>query len=281
MLNNNKLVAQGVPTCAGCGLEIAIRNILDLLGEETIIVIPPGCAALFSGFGNSTNLRIPGFQGNLGNTAAYASGIRAGLDLQGDYETTVVAFAGDGATADIGLQALSAMFERGDRILYICYDNEAYMNTGIQGSSTTSKGAITTTTPEGKSTTSKNMIDIASAHKIPYIASASIAYLKDLRKKIIKAKNAEGPSYVHIHIPCPTGWLYDPKKTIEIGQLAVESGAWTLCEIEHGKKQYNFTNIDTSKLKKYFNQQKRFKNLTANSIDKAEENIKVACNLGV
>ena len=131
------LIAHGVSTCAGCGLELAIRVILDVLGERTMIVIPPGCAALFSGYGNETALRIPGYQGNLENTAAIAAGIRAGLTQQGIHDVTVLGMAGDGATADIGLQSLSGAFERNDKILYVCYDNEAYMNTGIQASSST------------------------------------------------------------------------------------------------------------------------------------------------
>ena len=168
------LVAHGVSTCAGCGLELAIRVILDILGEKTVIVIPPGCAALFSGFGNETTLKIPGVQGNLENTAAIAAGIRAGLAYQGLDDITVLGLAGDGGTADIGLQSLSGALERRDKILYICYDNEAYMNTGIQGSSSTPMGAWTTTTPFGKPVVRKNLMQIVAAHCIPYAATASV-----------------------------------------------------------------------------------------------------------
>jgi pyruvate/2-oxoacid:ferredoxin oxidoreductase beta subunit len=206
------LVAHGVSTCAGCGLELAIRVILDVLGEKTIIVIPPSCAALFSGFGNETTLRIPGVQGNLENTAAIAAGIRAGLDYQGKVDLNVLGLAGDGGTADIGLQSLSGALERRDRILYVCYDNEAYMNTGIQGSSSTPMGAWTTTTPYGKPVNRKNLMQIVGAHGIPYAATASIGYVDDLRKKVKKAKAATttGPAFLHIHAPCPTGWGYEP-----------------------------------------------------------------------
>ena len=126
------LVAHGVSACAGCGLELILRNVLDVLGEDTVVIIPPGCSALFCGFGPEAGMRLGGFQGNLENTAAMAAGVKAGLEAQGNHHTTVLAFAGDGATADIGLQSFSGMVERGDRVLYICYDNEAYMNTGIQ-----------------------------------------------------------------------------------------------------------------------------------------------------
>ncbi|MBG0765397.1 MAG: DUF4342 domain-containing protein [Tissierellales bacterium] len=131
------LVSHGVSACAGCGLEIIMRKVMDVLGEDTIIIIPPGCSALFSGFGDESGLKIPGFQGNLENTAACASGVRAALKVKGNNHTNVLAFAGDGATVDIGLQSLSGVLERREKIMYICYDNEAYMNTGIQGSSST------------------------------------------------------------------------------------------------------------------------------------------------
>jgi len=267
------LVAHGVSTCAGCGLELVIRKILEVLGENTVIVIPPGCAALFSGYGNETALKIPGFQGNLENTAAYAAGIKAGFEVQGRDDVTVLAFAGDGATVDIGIQALSGMFERGDKVLYVCYDNEAYMNTGIQGSGATPLKAITTTTPGGKVTPKKNMLEIAAAHGIPYVASASIAYIPDLKKKVEKAKNTDGPSYLHIHTPCPTGWLYDPGLTIEIAKSAVETGAWILYEIEKGKRKLN-RKIDKLKpVKEYLKFQKRFKNLDEKDMEEIQQDI--------
>ena len=267
------LVAHGVSTCAGCGLELVIRKILEILGENTVIVIPPGCAALFSGYGNETALKIPGFQGNLENTAAYAAGIKAGFEVQGRDDVTVLAFAGDGATVDIGIQALSGMFERGDRVLYVCYDNEAYMNTGIQGSGATPLKARTTTTPGGKVSPKKNMLEIAAAHGIPYAASASVAYIPDLKKKVKKAKNAEGPSYLHIHTPCPTGWFYDPGLTIKVAKAAVETGAWILYEIENGKRKLN-RKIDKLKpVKEYIELQKRFKNLDENDMKQIQQDI--------
>lgn len=267
------LVAHGVSTCAGCGLELIIRKILEVLGENTVIVIPPGCAALFSGFGNETALKIPGFQGNLENTAAYAAGIKAGFEVQGRGDVTVLAFAGDGATVDIGIQALSGMFERGDKVLYVCYDNEAYMNTGIQGSGATPLKARTTTTPGGKPSPKKNMMEIAAAHGIPYAASASAAYIPDLEKKVEKAKNTDGPSYLHIHTPCPTGWFFDPALTIEVAKAAVESGAWILYEIEKGKRKLNRKLDKLKPVKEYLKHQKRFRNLDENDIEKIQQDI--------
>ena len=263
------LVAHGVSTCAGCGLELAIRVILDVLGENTFIVIPPSCAALFSGFADETTLRIPGIQGNLENTAAIAAGIRAGLDYQPKTDINVLGLAGDGGTADIGLQSLSGALERGDKILYVCYDNEAYMNTGIQGSSSTPLGAWTTTTPFGKHVARKNLMQIVGAHGIPYAATASIGYIDDLIKKVKKAKaaTAGGPAFLHVHAPCPTGWGYDPAQTVELAKLAVISRCWNLYELVDGCQ----VNI-TKKIKKvmpaksYLKPQKRFKGVDTDTL---------------
>lgn len=257
------LVAHGVSTCAGCGLELAIRVILDVLGEKTMIVIPPGCAALFSGYGNETTLRIPGYQANLENTAAVAAGIRAGLTQQGIHDVNVLGFAGDGATADIGLQALSGAFERNDKILYVCYDNEAYMNTGIQASSSTPLMASTTTTPAGKPVNRKNLMQIVGAHGIPYAATASVGYVDDLHKKVQRARDTDGPSFLHIHAPCPTGWGYVPAKTIELAKLAVTSHCWNLYEMTNGKKIKITKKIKkVTPVKAYLETQKRFRKVT-------------------
>lgn len=267
------LVAHGVSTCAGCGLEIIIRRILEVLGENTVIVIPPGCAALFSGYGNETALKIPGFQGNLENTAAYAAGIKAGYEAQGRDDITVLAFAGDGATVDIGIQALSGMFERQDNVLYVCYDNEAYMNTGIQGSGATPLKASTTTTPAGKADYKKDMMEIAAAHNIPYAASASAAYINDLKKKVKKAKNTKGPTYLHIHTPCPTGWAFDPGISISVAKAAVETGAWVLYEIENGKRTINSKTENLKPVEEYLKLQGRFKTMTEDDLKNIQREI--------
>lgn len=267
------LVAHGVSTCAGCGLEVVIRKILDVLGKNTVIVIPPGCAALFSGYGNETTLKIPGLQGNLENTAAYAAGIKAGFEMQGRDDITVLGLAGDGATVDIGIQALSGVFERGDKILYVCYDNEAYMNTGIQGSGSTPLMASTTTTPAGKPAPRKNMMEIAAAHGIPYAASASVAYIEDLKKKVEKAKNANGPAYLHVHTPCPTGWQFDPALTIEVAKTAVQTGAWVLMEIEYGETTLNRKLDKLKPVDSYLKLQGRFKHITETDIKNIQEDI--------
>ncbi len=263
------LVAHGVSTCAGCGLELAIRVILDVLGEKTVIVIPPGCAALFSGYGNETTLRIPGIQGNLENTAAIAAGIRAGFTHQGKTNLNVLGFAGDGGTADIGIQSLSGALERGDRIFYVCYDNEAYMNTGIQGSSSTPMGAWTTTTPYGKPVNRKNLMQIVAAHGIPYAATASIGYIEDLRKKAERAQAATkaGPAFLHIHAPCPTGWGYDPARTVELAKSAVATRCWNLYELVDGRRVTITKRVKKPQpVEEYLHPQKRFKGVDGQAL---------------
>lgn len=266
-------VAHGVSACAGCGMELIIRNVLDVLGQDTTIVIPPGCSALFCGFGKETGLKISAFQGNLENSAAYAAGIRAGYKVQGNNHTTVVAYAGDGGTLDIGLQSLSGMMERGDDVLYICYDNEAYMNTGIQGSSATPMGAWTTTTPAGKPVCKKDLLGIAMAHGIPYCASASVANIPDLRRKVEKAKEIRGPKLLHIMCPCPTGWGMPPAKSIEVCRMAIESGAWVLYECESGKVKVNSRQKELLPVKDYIRMQKRFRGMKEEALAAFQEQI--------
>lgn len=266
-------VSHGVSACAGCGLELIIRNVLDELGNDITLVIPPGCSALFCGYGSGTALTIPVFQGNLENSAAYATGISRGYRVQGNDHTKVVAFAGDGATLDIGLQALSGMMERMEDVLYICYDNEAYMNTGIQGSSSTPFGAWTTTTPGGKGVNKKDLLGIAIAHQIPYCASASIANMSDLRKKVRKAREVKGPSLIHIHCPCPTGWGYETAKTVEVCKKAVQSGAWLLYEFDNGTFTVNYKPKELKPVKEYIRLQKRFNDIDDDSLEELERYI--------
>lgn len=268
------LVSHGVSACAGCGLELIIRNVLDVLGDDVTFVIPPGCSALFCGFGSEAGMKIAAFQGNLENSAAYATGISRGYRMQGNDHTKVVAFAGDGGTLDIGLQSLSGMMERGEDVLYICYDNEAYMNTGIQGSSSTPFGASTTTTPGGKGVQKKDLLGIAMAHQIPYCASASIANIPDLRKKVEKANGVNGPSLLHIHCPCPTGWGFETAKSIEVCRKGVQAGAWILYECEDGKITVNSKQKELKPLHDYLVLQKRFRGMTEDEVTQLEQAVR-------
>lgn len=256
------LVSHGVSTCQGCGLEIIMRNVMEALGDDVVLIIPPGCSAMFSGTGPEAAVKVPGVQGNLENTAAIATGIANGFKHQGNDHTKVVGFAGDGATVDIGIQALSGAMERNENILYICYDNEAYMNTGIQGSSSTPAGGWTTTTPAGKLGHSKDLMRIVMAHDVPYAASASIANLPDLKRKVKKARDTVGTSVLHIQCPCPTGWGYPFAKSIELAREAVQSGSWLLFEYENGKVKINQKPTKLGEVDGYLKPQKRFRGLS-------------------
>lgn len=267
------LISHGISTCQGCGLESIFRNVLDVLGEDTVFVIPPGCAAMFSGTGIEASMKVAGVQGNLENTAAIATGVSAGLRQQGNHHTKVVGFAGDGGTVDIGLQSLSGAMERNEDILYICYDNEAYMNTGIQGSGSTPMGAYTTTTPGGKPVRQKDFMRIVMAHNIPYAATASIANLTDLRRKVEKAKNTVGTSVLHIQCACPTGWRYPSNKSVQLMKEAVNSGAWLLYEYENGKIRINQKPKKLGDIHEYFALQGRFKGVSEEQLHIIKEGI--------
>lgn len=262
------LVAHGISACHGCGLELIGRIFFDTAGTNSVVCIPPGCAALFSGYGNETAVRIPGVQGTLEATAAYAAGIKAGFEIQGRGDVNVLGLAGDGATVDIGLQSLSGALERGDRILYVCYDNEAYMNTGIQSSSSTPLHAWTTTTPGGKPARRKDLLGIVAAHGIPYAATASVGYVDDLRKKFEKALEATktGAAFIHVHAPCPTGWGYDSARTIELSKAAVESKCWINYEVFDGERYAVSEVKKVQPVDNYLKMQKRFKGITPEQI---------------
>ena len=266
-------VSPGINTCQGCMIDVIFRNVLDILGQDTVAVIPPGCAAQFAGCGPEASLTIPAIQGNLENSAAIASGIANGFKHQGNDHTRVVVFAGDGGTVDIGLQSLSGAMERNENILYICYDNEAYMNTGIQGSSSTPLAASTTTTPAGKPVNSKDLISIVMAHRVPYAATASVANIPDLRRKVQKARDIRGCRVIHVMSPCPTGWGYKSAKTVEVAREAINSGAWVLLEYENGKVKLGKKPAELGRVEKYFALQKRFRGADEADIRAAGDHI--------
>ena len=226
----------GHMACPGCGEKILLRHMLDVLGPETIIVCPAGCAAVTDGIFPHSITPVPFLHVSFDATASAAAGVRAGLDMSGRSEVTVLAWAGDGATFDIGMGALSAIAERNENILYGCYDNEAYMNTGIQRSSASQIGSWTTTTPKGhlKSEPKKDIDFIMASHRAPYIATGSPAFIDDLKKKVAKAKNTKGFKFLHLFSPCPPGWKSDPKDSIALARLAVECNLFPLYEIENG-----------------------------------------------
>jgi pyruvate/2-oxoacid:ferredoxin oxidoreductase beta subunit len=227
------------------------------------MVMPACCWAVINGPFPHTAVTIPVFQTAFETAASAASGIRAGLDVRGDTETTVLAWAGDGGTFDIGLQALSGAAERNENIIYACYDNEAYMNTGIQRSSATPVGAWTTTTPHPfpKSHPKKRMLEIMAAHGIPYIATATIAYPDDMIAKFRRAREIQGTKFIHIFAPCPTGWKSPPEMTIELSRLAVLTRLFPLVEVYDGKRYVVHKDTERRPVSAYLENQGRFRRL--------------------
>jgi len=235
-LPEDELVHPGNRACAGCGLSLIYRIGLKALGRDTILVVPPSCLTVLQGLYPIAATQLPCLNVTFASTAAAATGVLGAMRAKKNTSTTVAAWAGDGGTSDIGLQALSGACERGEDFIFICYDNEAYMNTGVQRSGTTPQGVLTTTTPiSGKKQKNKNVPAILAAHGIPYVATASPAYPLDLYDKIKKAKTISGPKYIHVHTPCPSGWGFNPRYSIKIGRLAVESGLYDLYENENGR----------------------------------------------
>jgi pyruvate ferredoxin oxidoreductase beta subunit len=281
-ISDKEFLAPGHRACAGCGATIGVRLALKVLGENTVAVSATGCLEVITTPYPETAWEIPWMHVAFENAAAVASGVEAALKSQGKTDTTVVVFGGDGGTADIGLQALSGAMERGHNLIYICYDNEAYMNTGIQRSGATPYGASTTTSPHGKESfgedkPKKNMPMIMAAHGVPYVATASISYPEDFMKKVKKAAEVEGPAYIHLQQPCTTGWGYNPSKTIELGRLAVETGSWILYEIEEGEFKVTYRPIQRRKVNEYLNAQKRFKHLTDLEKDRIQSHVDAIC----
>jgi len=272
----DELLYSGHTACPGCGAVLALKYVLKGLGPRTIIVIPPSCAGTISAPFPFSSLKIPVLRIPFETTAISASGIRAALDVMGKRDIHVLGWAGDGGTFDIGLQALSATAERNDNIIYVCYDNEAYMNTGIQRSSATPEGAWTTTTPSPylKDTPKKDIVRIMAAHKIPYIATASVGYPPDLIKKVKRAKEIVGTKFILIFSPCPTGWRYSSEMTIRIAKLATETGIFPLYEIENGEKYILSQRRPQKPLKEYFSLQGRFRNLKEEKLLRAEAKVK-------
>jgi pyruvate/2-oxoacid:ferredoxin oxidoreductase beta subunit len=273
-ITEEEFVCPGHTACPGCGVVLAMRYVLKALGKKTIMVIPPGCSGPISGGFPFSAIKIPVLRVAFETTAISASGIRAALEVMGKKEINVLAWGGDGATFDIGLQALSGAAERDDEIIYVCCDNEAYMNTGIQRSSATPKGAWTTTTPGSKNTPKKDIVQIMAAHKIPYIATASVGYPMDLIKKMRKAKDTSGTKFILIFTPCPTGWRYSPELTVRVAKLATETGIFPLYEIENGER-YCLDRVRSKKpLRDYLSLQGRFRNLDEKGIQQFEEQVK-------
>ena len=285
LVNKKELLSAGHRACQGCGEVLGVRLMCKALGENTVITSATGCMEIISSLFPTTAWEVPWIHVAFENAAAVASGVEAGLKglrKKGkidDRYIKVVGMAGDGGTMDIGMQALSGAMERGHDMLFVCFDNEAYMNTGIQRSSGTPMGASTTTAPAGKvssgqKTWKKNMAEIMVAHGVPYVANACPSYPLDFIRKVEKAKATKGPSYIHCFTVCPTGWRCGSHLAIAMGRLAVESGVFPLYEVENGK--YKISSEMPKKLKPvkdYFKAQGRFRHLGEAEIQKIQKKV--------
>ena len=283
-LTQREYFAPGHRACQGCAEALAVRLVAKALGRNVVVASATGCMEIVSSPLPFTSWRVPWFHVAFENAAAVASGIESGLKAlmrkgRLPYKKIVtIGMAGDGGTADIGIQALSGALERGHDMIYICTDNEAYMNTGIQRSSATPFGASTTTSPSGKIragqiTWKKNMPAIAAAHNIPYVATACPSYPIDLVQKVKKAAAIEGPAYLHILSVCPTGWRSAPELSIKLGRLAAETGVFPFYEIERGKYRLNIDFPQLRPLKEYTRLQGRFRHLTDEILQEIEKRV--------
>lgn len=251
----------GHSACPGCGVAMAMRLILKAMDEKTILVLIPSCAAAISAPYPYSAIGVPAFHSAFEIAAPTAAGIASALKLQGREDITVLAFAGDGGTFDIGLQSLSGACDRNENFIYVCFDNEAYMNTGIQSSSATPEGAWTMTTPGGKPRRKKNFMEIIAAHRIPYAATANVGFPRDLMEKVKRARAIQGTRFLHVFTPCPTGWRMGEEQTAQVAMLAAETKLFPLYEIYDGTR-YRITHQPQGlPIADYFQPQGRYRHL--------------------
>ncbi|PIU41231.1 MAG: pyruvate ferredoxin oxidoreductase [Candidatus Omnitrophica bacterium CG07_land_8_20_14_0_80_42_15] len=276
LITEKKLFACGHTACAGCGQSLGARLVLEAAGPNTIVTNATGCLEVFSTRYPESSWGVPWLHSLFENSAAIASGVESALKHLGKIDTIrVISQGGDGGTADIGLQALSGMMERGHDILYVCYDNEAYMNTGIQRSGLTPFDTNTTTSPAGKISSGnplpkKNMVEICAAHRIPYAASSSVGFPLDVQSKVKKALSIRGPKYLHLHVPCPLGWRHPSNLTINIAKLAVETALFPMVEYEYGKLVSSRKLVTIKPVEEYLKPQGRFAHLFKDEKGKQE-----------
>ena len=273
---SEELLFPGHLACQGCGATIAMRYVLKALGKKTVVVIPACCWSIIVGLFPSSCLDVPLIHTAFETAAAAATGVRVALDIQGQEDVNVLAWAGDGGTFDIGFQALSGAAERNENILYCCYDNEAYMNTGIQRSSATPVGAWTTTTPKGglEDRPKKDIARIMAAHNIPYTATANVAFPDDLYQKIKKAASYKGMKFIHILSPCPTGWRIPSSESIEVARLATLTNIFPLYEVISGSK-WRVTYLPSKKIpvERYLKSQARFRLMADDEMQRIQRKV--------
>ncbi len=258
LMSRERTYLPGSASCPGCGASLAFKLASKVLGRNTVYVVPACCFSVIQGPYPKTCINAPLINIAFAAAAACASGITRAHKITGR-KANVVVWAGDGGTVDIGLQALSGAAERNEDMIYVCYDNEAYMNTGIQRSGSTPQKAWTKTTLGGKVQPKKEVPLIVAMHRVPYVATASVGYPMDLVRKFEKASRMEGFRYIHILSPCPPGWGMSSNKTAEMGKLAVDTCFFPLYEIEHGKLRVTVKPRERKPLKNYLLAQSRFR----------------------
>ncbi len=274
----------GHRACQGCAEALAVRHVMKALGRDTIVAMSTGCMEIISSPLPLTAWKVPWIHNAFENSSAVVSGCESGMKAmmrKGKIpakKINFVAMGGDGATADIGMGPLSGALERGHDMVYICYDNEAYMNTGIQRSSSTPYGASTTTSPAGKAsigqhTQKKNMPQIAVAHDIPYVATACPSFPFDLMEKVKRAAEMPGAAYVHILSVCPTGWRIQPHDAIKYGRLAVDSCVFPLYEVINGQYRLTYEPYKKLPIDEYMKGQGRFRHLTDKDIEQIQAKV--------
>lgn len=268
----DEYMCSGHLACQGCGATLAMRYALKALGPNSVFTFPACCWSVIDGPFPYSTLGVPLFHIAFEAAAASACGIKAGLEVLGKKDVNVVAWAGDGGTADIGIQALSGAAERNDDILYVCYDNEAYMNTGVQRSSSTPWGAWTTTTPARhfKKEPKKNLVDIMVAHRIPYVATANIAFPEDFVRKVSKAAATPGTKFIQVMASCPPGWKMAPEYSVKAARLAVNSRLWPLLEVTEGVYLINRKPKKPVPVLEYLKLQGRFSHLTEEQVQEIQ-----------
>jgi len=270
-IQETTVFSSGHSACPGCGEALAIRYILNTMGPKTIAVTPPSCIATIAGAQPVSSFAIPAFHSTLETGAASAAGIKRALDRRGKTDVNVVVIAGDGGTYDIGFQALSGAAERNEDMVYVCLDNEGYMNTGTQKSSSTPYLAHTTSTPGGKQTHKKDIAEIMAAHRIPYMATATVAYPDDLARKVAKARDMKGMRFIVVLTPCLAGWGVPDDGAVRVSRLAVETGFFPLYEVEDGE-HYTINHAPKGvPVKRYLDMQKRYRHLTLEQVAEVQE----------
>ncbi len=288
VLADNTLVKPGMSSCQGCGAALAMKIALRALGKQTVVVLPACCFTVFVGSYPFSSLGVPIVHCPFATAAATATGVAAAMKRRQEEDATIMVWAGDGGTFDIGLQSLSGAAERNENILFVCYDNEAYMNTGIQRSSATPEGAWTTTTPAGsvKTEPKKDIEQIMLAHHIPYMATASPAYPDDMHEKFKKARDIKGTRFIHLLAACPTGWRIDPSQSVKITRMATQAKVFPIYEVERrrsadptGVNKEDYTcriNVYPDKeisIEDYLQAQGRFKHITREMVHGVERRV--------